>query len=132
MRSVVDGGQESHLDFKFERSDQVHRQHDRIHRYDAKGVELAVLSADRDILARQKRMCAELVTGFIVVVLVGIVIENPACVLSAARLVDETTDLVVLSCPKPPYPAVVPILLPEDRVDMSLEIERCDEIISVM
>jgi hypothetical protein len=76
-------------------------------------------------------MFTELVAGFIVVIPTGIVPENPAGVFSAARLVHETTDFVVLARPKPPNPAVVTILLPEDRIDVSLEIERRNEIISM-
>jgi hypothetical protein len=41
------------------------------------------------------------------------------------------TDFVVLACPKPPNPAVVTILLPEDRIDVSLGIERRNEIVSM-
>src|ERR1700733_11022567 len=110
---VVDGGQGSYLDFQFEGSDQGHRQHDRIDRHDAKRLQLAVMSADGNILARQKNMCAEFVAGLIVVVFIGIVVEYPAGVLGAAGLVDQTTDLVLLACPKSPNAAVVAILLPE-------------------
>jgi hypothetical protein len=76
-------------------------------------------------------MFTELVTDFIVVIPTGIVLENLACVSSAARLVHEATDFVVLARPKPPNPAVVTILLPEDRIDVSLGIERRNEIISM-
>jgi hypothetical protein len=76
-------------------------------------------------------MRAELVAGFIVVVLVGIVIENPACMFGAARLEDETTDLVVLARPEPSNPAVVTIPPPEDWIDVSYEIEGRDKIISM-
>ena len=58
-------------------------------------------------------MFAEFVAGFIVAILVGIVVENPARVLGATRLVNETTDLVVFARPKSPNPTVVPILLPQ-------------------
>ena len=121
---VVDGGQGSHLDFQFEGFDQGHRQHDGIDRHDAKRLQVAVLSADGNILAWKKCMCAEFVAGLIVVILVGIVVENPACVLGAARLVDETADLVLLAGPKPPNPAVFPILLPENRIDVPFGILR--------
>jgi hypothetical protein len=62
-------------------------------------VQLAILSANRNILAPQKPMCTELVVGFIVVILVGIVVENPACVLGITRLLNKATDLVVLTRP---------------------------------
>ena len=89
------------------------------------------MSADRNILARQKGMCAEPVTGFIVIILDGIVFENPACVLCATGLVHEMTDFVVLASPKPSNPAVVAILLPEDWVDMSFGIEGRNKMISM-
>src|ERR1700731_1015006 len=129
--SVVDGGQGSHLDFQFEGFDQGHRQHDRIDGHDAKRLQLAVMSADGNILAGQKRMCAEFVTGLIVVVFIGIVVEHPAGVLGATGLVDQTTNLVLLACPKSPNPAVVAILLPEQRVDASLGVERRNKVVAV-
>jgi hypothetical protein len=121
MAPVVDSAQRSHLDFQLEGFDKVHRQHDWIDGDNKKRVRVAVLSADRDVFARQKRVCAEFVAGLIVVILVGIVVENPACVLGAAKLVDDTADLVLLAGPKPPNPAVFPILLPENRIDVPSE-----------
>ena len=41
----------------------------------------------------------------------------------------ETTDFVVLACPETPNPAVVTILLPENRIDVSYEIEGRNKII---
>jgi hypothetical protein len=76
-------------------------------------------------------MCTESVPGFIVVIFAGIVVENPACVLRAAGLVDETADFVVLARSKSANPTVVTILLPEDRIDVALGIERRDKIIAV-
>jgi hypothetical protein len=66
---------------------------------------------------------AELVTGYIVIILVRIIVENPPSMFSATRLMHETTDFVVLACPESPNPAVVTILLPENRIDVSYEIE---------
>jgi hypothetical protein len=94
-------------------------------------VRFAVLSAVRDVLARKKCVCAELVAGFIIVIVVGTVGKNPAAVLGTARLVDEPTDLVVFAFPKSPNATVVPILSPQYRVDVSLWIEGCDKIISM-
>jgi hypothetical protein len=42
-------------------------------------------------------MRAELVTGFIVIILVRIIVKIPASMFSATRLMHETTDFVVLA-----------------------------------
>jgi hypothetical protein len=70
------------------------------------------MSADGDIFARLKRVYAEFVAGLIVGIFIGIVVEHPAGVFGATGLVDETTDLVLLACPKSPNPAVVAIFFP--------------------
>jgi hypothetical protein len=76
-------------------------------------------------------MRAELVTDFIVIILVRIIVENPASMFSATRLMHETTDFVVLACPESPDPAIVTILLPEDWIDVSFGIEGRNKIISM-
>jgi hypothetical protein len=76
-------------------------------------------------------MFAEFVAGFIVAILVGVVAENSARVLGATRLVNETTDPVVFAHPKSPNPTVVPILLPQGRIDVSVGIEGRNKIVSM-
>jgi hypothetical protein len=61
----------------------------------------------------------------------GIVVEDPAGVLRPARLVDQATDLVVLALPESAYPAMIPILVPELRVDMTDRVERRDELVAM-
>src|SRR6202051_4493299 len=55
--------------------------------------------------------------------------EHARWVFGATGLVDETTDLVLLSRPKSPNAAVVAILLPEQRIDVSLGVERRNKIV---
>ena len=55
----------------------------------------ALLAADRNILAGRKGVRAEPVPGFVVIGPVGIIIEHPACVFGASRLVDEASDFIV-------------------------------------
>jgi len=69
-------------------------------------------------------MFTELVADFIVVIPTGIVLENPACVFSAARLVHEATDFVVLARPKSPNPAERQIA---DRPEKTMMIVKCGE-----
>jgi hypothetical protein len=54
-----------------------------------------------------------------------------AALLGATGLMDEIADLVILARSKPSYPAVVPILLPEDRIDMSFSVEGRNKVISM-
>src|ERR1700733_3331688 len=89
------------------------------------------MSADGNILAWQKCMCAKFVASLIVVVFIGIVVEYPAGVLGATGFVDQTTDLVFLACPKSPNSAVLAILLPEQRVDVSLGVERRNKVVAM-
>jgi hypothetical protein len=53
-------------------------------------------------------------------------------VLSAARLVHQTANLVVFTFPKSPDPPVVSVLLPEDRVDPPLRIQGGNEVVAVV
>ncbi|MCS3928844.1 hypothetical protein M2175_003875 [Bradyrhizobium elkanii] len=116
---------------QFERFDQGHRRQDRINADDARRLELAVLSAGRDVVARQKRMFTELAADFIVVIQTGSYSKTQRACSAPPGLCTRPTDFVVRARPKPPNPAVVTILLPEDRIDVSLGIERRNEIISM-
>lgn len=66
-------------------------------------------------------MCAEHVTGLIIIVFIGIVVEHPAGVLGATRLVDQATDLILLAFPKSPNAAAAAMRFPEKLIDASLE-----------
>src|SRR3974377_1512709 len=56
-------------------------------RGDHKGVQRAVLVADRDILAGSENVVAEAVSGLVVILGFLVVIEHPACMLGPPRLV---------------------------------------------
>src|SRR5262249_11177104 len=70
--------------------------------------------------------------GLVVVLPFGVIIEHPARMLGATGLVHEATDLVVLALPEPAHPAVVAILVPELRVDVSAAIERRHEFVTML
>jgi hypothetical protein len=69
--------------------------------------------------------------ALVVVGCVRIVVEHPSRMLRAARLVRESSDLFVCAIPKPAHPAILPVFLPQMRVDMCLAIERRHEFIAV-
>jgi hypothetical protein len=94
-------------------------------------MQLAVVVSDRDIFARRELVRAEAEARLVVLDALGIVVEDPAGVLGPARLVDQATDLVVLALPEPAYPATIPILVPELRVDMADRVKRRDELVAM-
>src|SRR3984885_2198769 len=49
----------------------------------------------------------------------------------ATGLVDQTTHLVLLACPKSSNAAVLAILLPEQWVDASLGVERRNKVVAM-
>jgi hypothetical protein len=91
----------------------------------------AVLSADRDVFAWAKGMCAEPVARLVVLLGGRIIVEDPAGMLRAARLVDEAADFVVLAGPEPPYAAMLAVCAPLLDVDMAGGVERCDKFLAV-
>src|SRR5664279_6513693 len=95
------------------------------------GMGLAVLVADRDIFARAERMGAEAIAALVVVDPGWVVVEDPARMLGATRLVHQKADLVVLAFPEPAHAAMLALALPELHVDMALVIERGDEFVTM-
>src|SRR5664279_327977 len=95
------------------------------------GMRLAVLVADRDIFARAERMGAEAVAALVVVLGGLIVVEHPARMLRATRLVHQETVFVVLAFPEPAHAAMLALALPELHVDVGRAVERGDEFITV-
>ncbi len=85
--------------------------------------------AERNVFTRLKGVRTKPITGLVVIVPGGVV-EYPLRVLGAARLVHELTGLLFIP-PKPPHPAVLPMLMPERRVDVSVGVEGRDELITV-
>ena len=102
-----------------------------IDRRDLKGMQLALIAADRNVFAGRKGMHAEPVSRLVIVGAAVVVVEHPARVLGAARLVDETADLLVLAVPEPADAAMLAVFLPELRIDMPLAVERSDELVAV-
>src|SRR5262245_41225405 len=71
------------------------------------------------------------VAGLVVLLGRVVIVEHPATVLLAARLVHQATDLVLLALPEAPHAAVLPIAPPQLRIDVSGRIERCHELVAV-
>jgi hypothetical protein len=72
----------------------------------------------------------EPIPGLIVIVRGVVIVEDPARVLAAARLVHQATDLFLVG-PKAPDAAMIAILVPEIDVDVIARIERRDELVSM-
>src|SRR5215470_19614912 len=100
-------------------------------RGDLERVHVAVLVADRDILAGPEGMRAEPVAGLVVVLRGLVVVEDPAGMLPTARLVDQEANLVRIAVPEPPHPAMRPMLAPQLDIDMPGAVERRDELVAV-
>src|ERR1700687_248911 len=92
---------------------------------------LAILVADRDIFARAERMGAEAIAALVVVDPGWVVVEDPARMLGAARLVHQKADLVVLAFPAPAHAALLALALPELHVDMALVAEGGEEFVTM-
>jgi hypothetical protein len=60
-----------------------------------------------------------------------IVVEHPSCVLRAARLVPQSTDLFLCAVPERAHPAMLLVLLPQLRVDMPLAVDWSHELIAM-
>ena len=84
-----------------------------------------------DVFTQHEGVGAEAVAGFVVVAGFRVVIEHPARMLGAARLVHQTADLVRLVVPEPAHAAVVAMLLPELAVDVAVVVERSDELVAM-
>jgi hypothetical protein len=75
-------------------------------------------------------MGAKSISRLIIVGAALIIVEHPAGVLAATRLVHQVPDLVVLILPEPTNPAMVAMLLPEGGVDVALRVQRGHELIA--
>jgi hypothetical protein len=74
---------------------------------------------------------AEAVSSLVVVGRAWIVVEHPSCVLRAARLLPQSTDLFLCAVPEPAHPAMLLVLLPQLRVDMPLAVDWSHELIAM-
>src|SRR5882672_4519078 len=80
-------------------------------------VHVAVLVADRDVFARHESMAREPVACLVVLVCALVIIEDPAPVLVAARLVHQLADLLLLVAPEPAHAAMLAMRAPQGRID---------------
>src|SRR5262245_65158164 len=76
-------------------------------------------------------MAAEPIARFIVVGGGHVVVEHPARMLRAARLMNQESNLIVLAVPEAAHPTMITVLMPQLRIDVSLGIERRHELIAV-
>ena len=94
-------------------------------------MQLAFMIADRDVFTVRKLVCAEPVAGLLVVVVAGAIIEHPACMLAASRLVNKRADGLVLVIPKPAHATVLSVFSPKFGVDVSALIEGRNQVIAM-
>src|SRR3974377_1986161 len=103
----------------------------RFHRNHPVGMHLAILAANRDVFAGVKDVRAEAITALVVFLDGLVVVENPARMLRAARLVHQEPNLVLLPFPKAAHTAMLAVSAPERLVDMTFAVERGHEFIPV-
>jgi hypothetical protein len=94
-------------------------------------VHLAIFTADRDIFPVAKDVIREAIAGLVVVLRCLVIIENPARVLGTARLVDQLTELVVLSLSESTHAAMLAIGPPQLGIDTPVGTEWSDEFVAV-
>ncbi len=92
---------------------------------------LAVLVADGDVFALAEGMALEVEAGLVILHVFRIVIEDPASARTAG-LVRQTADLVVLALPESAHAAVVAVLAPGFLVNVTLGVERGDELVAML
>src|SRR5664280_3714663 len=85
----------------------------------------------RQIFPRAERMGAEAIAALVVVDPGWVVVEDPARMLGATRLVHQKADLVIVAFPEPAHAAMLALALPELHVDMALVVERGDEFVTM-
>src|SRR5262249_305729 len=93
-------------------------------------VHFAVFAADRDVFSGVKGMGTEAVSGLLVFPGALAVVEHPARMLGAARLVHEVA-MLLLVVPKPAHAAIFAMLLPLRRVDMPGGVEGRNELVTM-
>lgn len=96
-----------------------------------KGVHLAFFVANRDIFTRPENVRAETVAALVIGIRSLVIVEHPASVLLTARLADKKAVFILLTFPKSSDTAMIPVVLPELGVDMTIAVERRDEFVSV-
>jgi hypothetical protein len=74
---------------------------------------------------------AETVAALVIGIRSLVIVEHPASVLLTARLADKKAVFILLTFPKSSDTAMIPVVLPELGVDMTIAVERRDEFVSV-
>src|SRR3954471_10736500 len=95
-------------------------------------VQFAAFIGDRDIFAGYKLMGAEAIARLVVIIALGIVVEHPPGMLGTARLMDQASGPVLFALPKSTNATLVAMGLPSLRIDMSLGVQRSNELIAVI
>ena len=95
-------------------------------------VQFAAFIGDRDIFAGCKLMGAEAIAQLVVIIALGIVVEHPPGMLGTTRLMDQASGLVLLTLPKSANATLVAMGLPSLGIDMSLGVQRSNELIAVI
>lgn len=83
-----------------------------------------------DVFALPECVGAESIARLIAMLFGIIVVENPACVLRAARFVQQPSALYLIA-PGPVHTAMFAMLLPDSWIKMSGVIERSDKFVTV-
>jgi len=96
-----------------------------------KSMHLAFVIANRDIFTRPENVRAETVTAFVISIGGLVVVEHPASVLLTAGLVDKQAVFILLTFPKSSDTAMIPVLLPDLGIDMTIAVERRHEFVSM-
>ena len=104
----------------------------RLDRHHPERVQLAAFIGDRDIFAGCKFMGAEAIAQLVVIIPLGIVVEHPPGMLGTARLMDQASGLVLFALPKSANATLVAMGLPSHGIDMSLGVQRSNELIAVI
>jgi hypothetical protein len=99
-------------------------------RNDAQGV-IGVLVAKREIFAGREAVGSKTIAGLVIVGAVPIIIEDPTGVLATAGLMHQNPDLVLLSAPESPNPALIAMRFPKAGIDVPVSVERRDEFIAM-
>src|SRR6185295_12941074 len=92
---------------------------------------LALFVADRHIFAWPESVRAEAVTALVVGIRGLVVVEHPAPMLSAPRVVDQKTVFIHLTFPKSSDAAMITVVSPEFGVDMTIAVERSYEFVTM-
>src|SRR4029079_6593558 len=104
----------------------------RLDRHHPERVQFAAFIGDRNIFAGGKLMGAAEIARLFIIMPLGIVVEHPPGMLGTTRLMDQASGLVLLTLPKSANATWVAMGLPSLGIDMSLGVQRSNELIAVI